>query len=87
MPYDGVESPVALSRRYAVLLTLGCSLFPVPVTCGTAAVAYTCMPAPDPTGYVNVYYEVEPLIVAVIEFVTGTSIPVYYHAGHRRHRL
>jgi hypothetical protein len=45
------------------------------------------MPAPDPSGYVDRYYEVEPLAVALIETITGTSIPVYYYAGHRRERL
>jgi hypothetical protein len=44
------------------------------------------MPAPDANGYVDVYYEIEPLIVAAAEVLTGSNIPVYYRAGHdRRH--
>jgi hypothetical protein len=78
---------VALTTRHALLLALGCSLFPVSVSCGTAAAGYTCMPAPDPDGYVDVYYEIEPLIVAAAEFLTGTNIPVHYRAGHHRRRL
>ncbi len=39
-----------------ILLVLA-GLFPVPVTCG--APTATCMPAPDPQGYVSVYYELD----------------------------
>jgi hypothetical protein len=45
------------------------------------------MPAPDANGYIDVYYEIEPLIVAATEFLSGTSIPVYYRVGHDRRRL
>ena len=74
-------------RGFAILLALLFLLLPLPVTCGTAALGYTCMPAPDPTGHLDVYYEVEPLLIAAIELVTGTSIGLYYHAGYRRERL
>jgi hypothetical protein len=70
-----------------LLLALGCSLLPVPVACGTAAMGYYCVPAPDPTGHLNVYYEIEPLLVAAIEFATGTSIRVFYYAGYDRQRV
>lgn len=78
---------MALTRRQALMLALGCCLIPVPVSCGTAAAGYLCMPAPDPNGYIDVYYEIEPLIIAATEFLTGTNIPVYYRAGHDRRHL
>jgi len=79
---------MALTKRRKVMLTLVAFLIllPVPVTCGTTAIGYTCMPAPDPSGYVNIYFEVEPLSIAILEFFTGTDIPVYYYAGYHHRR-
>ena len=78
--------PLSKRRRVIALVFLASLLFPVPVTCGTAALGYTCMPAPDPSGYVSVYFEVEPLAIALLEGITGTNIPVYYYAGYRHRR-
>jgi hypothetical protein len=61
-------------------------LLPVKVTCGTAAPGWTCLPAPDPSGYSDVYYEIEPLGIALIERVKGTNVPLFYHSGHDRRR-
>ncbi len=73
--------------KVAVCVVLGVSLLPVRVTCGTPAAGYTCMPAPDPSGYIEVYYEVEPLLIAALEFLTSTNLPVYYQSGRHRERV
>jgi hypothetical protein len=70
-----------------VLFLIALALLPVPVRCGTAALGYMCMPAPDADGFIHVYYEIEPLAIAALELATGTRIPVYYSAGRRRTRV
>lgn len=67
-----------------ILLVLA-GLFPAPVTCG--ALTATCMPAPDPQGYVSVYYEVEPLFVALLETVLTVNLPLKYYSGHHRYQI
>ncbi len=68
---------------FSLLVLVG--LFPVSVTCG--APTATCMPAPDPQGYVSVYYEVEPLVVALLETVLPVNLPLKYHSGHHRYQI
>jgi hypothetical protein len=62
-------------------LALIVMLFPLKTTCGQ--VNYTCMPAPDPNGIVQLYYEVEPLGLAFIETLVGgcvsNELKVWYH--------
>ena len=61
------------------------ALFPVPVSCG--APGMTCMPAPDDQGYVEVYYEVEPLAVALVEGVLRMDLPLMYASATSREQV
>jgi hypothetical protein len=71
-------------RNIVLVLSAGLLLLPVPVNCGSPS--YSCMPAPDQSGFINPYFEVEPLSVAIIEPFTAFNIPVYYYAGYDRRR-
>jgi hypothetical protein len=72
-----------------VALSLCCCgsalFFPVKIPCGK--IGYTCLPAPDPNGFVSVYYEVEPLGITVIETVLGTNLRVAYSKGYDRRKI
>ena len=61
------------------------ALFPVPVSCG--APGRTCMSAPDDQGYVSVYYEVEPLAVALVEGMLRMDLPLKYAHGFSHERV
>jgi NO-binding membrane sensor protein with MHYT domain len=78
---------LTMRRKVLLVAVVLIVLIPVRVTCGTAAMHYVCMPAPDSSGYVNIYFEVEPLGIAVVEFLAGTNIPIYYYAGYHHRRV
>ncbi len=71
-------------RLFGLLLLLG-ALFPVVVPCG--ALGYTCMPAPDPQGYVQLYYEVEPLTVVLLEGILQHDLPLAYFHGYMQKQV
>ena len=84
-----VSANKTLSKRRRIgkvllILALIIALFPVPMACG--APGATCMPAPDDDGYVEIYYEIEPLAVALLEQQLWVNLPAYF-AFFRRERV
>ncbi len=83
------DTPLPRARhwlwRLLMAVALIAALAPVAVPCGSPYV--TCMPAPDAEGYVDVYYEVEPLAVLLLETVTRAYMPLAYFSGHRREQI
>jgi hypothetical protein len=63
----------------AVVAVIGLLALPVEQRCGHPN--YTCATAPDTHGYIDYYYEVKPLAVAVIESLTGAEISFHYSSG------
>ena len=67
-------------RKLILALALIVILFPLKTQCGQ--VNYTCMPAPDPNGVAQLYYEVEPLGLSLIETLVGSNWRLYYWSGY-----
>ncbi|KAF0106503.1 MAG: hypothetical protein FD146_2511 [Anaerolineaceae bacterium] len=59
-----------------IVLVCGCCLAPLPVPCG--APGMSCRTGPGPGGASSVFYELEPLGVAVLELVFQDNIRIYY---------
>ncbi len=53
------------------------ALIPLPVPCGAPSVACAVPPAP-PSTQASYRYEVEPLIVYLLEWMVPANIPFYY---------
>jgi hypothetical protein len=69
----------------AIALVVAELAVPVKQRCG--APGYSCATTLDSQGYLQYYYEVEPLGVFLAEMFTGTNIKIFYKSGEEREKL
>ena len=71
--------------RWLFILLVLVGLSPISVPCGAPTAA--CMPAPDAQGFVSVYYEVEPIVVALLETMLPVNLSLKYYSGYHRYQI